>query len=87
MKITKEGEEITLRFFESLEFLKHDGKIRGIKTFTRKHNINYWNILTLKKEPSKRFLKCEYLAYLVEDYGISADWLLTGRGNILLKSD
>ena len=34
---------------------------------------------TLKNDPEIRFLKPEYLAYLVRDFDISTEWLLLGR--------
>lgn len=82
MRISKQGEEITQRFFEALDKLKSDKKIKGLRTFTRKHDINHWNLLTLRKEPSKRVLKPEYIKYLVQEYKISANWILIGDGNM-----
>lgn len=84
-KGTELGIEITKRFFEAIDFLKDTKEIRGLQTFTRRYDINKWNMLTLKKDPMNRILKPEYLSYLVRDYGISADWLLTGRGKICEK--
>ena len=81
MKISLYGEQITMRFFLALVQLKADKKIRGVQTFARKYDINYWNLQTLKKEPSKRILKPEYIYYLVTDFGVSSDWLITGNGD------
>lgn len=44
MKISKEGIAITKRFFEAIDMLKAQKRIRGLKTFTRKHNITRTNI-------------------------------------------
>ena len=82
MNISEAGVEITKRFFLALEVLSQDKKIRGLKTFSRKYDINYWNLNTVKKEPYKRILKPEYIYYLVMDFGISADWLIKGEGEI-----
>lgn len=82
MKISSDGEEITRRFFVALEKLIEHKYIRGVKTFSTKYNINYWNFKTLQKEPDKRILKPEYIQYLVNDYGISAKWIITGKGEI-----
>lgn len=80
IKLSKESIDVTHRFFEALDMLKQRKQIRGIKTFTDKYNLNYWNMQTLHAEQEKRYLKVEYLTYLVRDFGVSADWLLTGRG-------
>lgn len=84
MKITisNEGANITRRFFLALETLQVKKELRGLKSFTDRYGLNYWNVSTLRKEPEKRILKAEWLAYLVSDYNISAEWLLTGRGSM-----
>ena len=84
MKITisNEGANITRRFFLALETLQVKKELRGLKSFTDRYGLNYWNISTLRKEPEKRILKAEWLAYLVSDYNISVEWLLTGRGSM-----
>lgn len=80
MKISPQGVSITKRFFQAIDVLQMERKIRGLKTFTDRYDLNKWNMLTLKKEPEIRVLKPECLSYLVSDYGVSAEWLLTGVG-------
>lgn len=70
---------INKRFFHTLDVLRQMREIRGLKTFVDAHHLNYWNMVTLKKEPN-RFLHPEYLKWLVEDYDVSAEYLLTGKG-------
>ncbi len=77
---TADSQIIVLRFFEALRRLKADKRIRGKQTFTRAHGINRWNMLTLEKDPSRDIFQPAWLTYLVEDYGVSAQWLLTGVG-------
>lgn len=86
MKISDTGLAINRRFFHVLDVLKQTRKIRGTLTFTRKYNINYWNLSTVKKEPDSHFINVEWLSYLVSDYGVSAEYLLTGIGNIFKDS-
>ena len=83
MKISKDGVEITKRFFEAIDMLIAQKRIRGLLTFTKAHDINYWNITTVRNQPEVSVLKPEWLSYLVQDYGISSEWLLTGRGGML----
>lgn len=84
MNISKEGVDVTKRFFEAIDILKAQKKIRGLQTFTRKYNINRWNLHTIKSNPDKCVLKPEWIVYLVRDYNISARWILLGTGNMLL---
>lgn len=81
---TEDSQKVIKRFFEALRYLKDEKIIRGKQTFTRAHEINRWNMNTLEKEPSRDIFQAAWLTYLVNDYGVSATWLLTGRGDILL---
>lgn len=85
MNISKEGVNVTNRFFEAIDMLKAQKKIRGLQTFTRKYDINRWNLNTVKQNPDKSVLKPEWIVYLVRDYGISSDWILLGKGNMFIK--
>lgn len=78
---TEDSQKIVMRFFDALQRLKEDRKIRGKQTFTRDHNINRWNMNTLEKDPSRDIFQPAWLTYLVNDYGVSPQWLLTGRGD------
>lgn len=78
---TADSQRIIKRFFEALQRLKADRKIRGKQTFTREHEINRWNMNSLEKDPSRDIFQAAWLTYLVEDYNVSAQWLLTGHGN------
>lgn len=82
MNVSQEGIAVTNRFFEAIDMLKAQKKIRGLQTFTRKYNINRWNMNTVKWNPEKSVLKPEWIVYLVRDFGVSADWVLMGRGNV-----
>ena len=82
MNISKEGIAITKRFFEAIDMLKAQKRMRGLLTYTKAHDINYWNINTVRNQPEVSVLKPEWIAYLVLDYGISAGWILTGRGGM-----
>lgn len=83
---TKDSQRIVARFFEALQRLKADRKIRGKQTFTRAYNINRWNMLTLEKDHTRDIFQPAWLTYLVEDYGVSAQWLLTGKGDFYRKT-
>lgn len=84
MRISDTGIEITKRYFEALEHLKATKRIKSISSFTDEYNINRWNMMTVKNNPSTSVLKPEWLAYIIK-YGVSPTWLLTGKGNIFLN--
>lgn len=83
---TADSQQIIGRFFEALQRLKTDRKIRGKQTFTRAHDINRWNMNTLEKDHSRDIFQPAWLTYLVEEYGVSAQWLLTGNGEFYRKT-
>ena len=75
--------DIIIRFFGVIRWLISEKRIRGIATFTNRYGINRRNFQQLEKDLAKLgvFKPC-WLSYLVNDYGISADYLLTGNGKI-----
>lgn len=83
---TEDSQKIVARFFEALDRLKTDRVIRGKQTFTREFNINRWNLNTLSKDYTRDIFQPAWLTYLVEKYGVSSLWLLTGRGEFYSKA-
>ncbi len=79
---TLDSQIIVKRFFTALQALKERKVIRGKQTFTTRYGINRWNMNTLEKEPERDMFQTAWLGYLVQDYGVSAVWLLTGEGEI-----
>ena len=70
------------RFFAALAWLKESKQIRGVKTFTDRYGIHRRSLQRLQKDPSTNDFKAAWLTYLVVDFGISAEWLLTGEGQM-----
>lgn len=83
MKISNEGIDITKRFFEAIDMLKAQGRIRGLQTFTNEYDINRWNLNKVKANPDTSFLKTEWIYYLCKNYNISAEWIILGTGGML----
>lgn len=77
-----DGIAITNRFFQAIEELKKRKEIRGLGTYTKRYNVNRWNLITLRDNPEKGNLKPEHIAYLIEGYDISPEWILLGRGKM-----
>lgn len=75
--------DITKRFFEALDAIKEQKRMRGMQTFTNKYGENYRNFYNLRKAGAR--IKQEWLTYLVRDYYVSAKWLLTGEGNMFSR--
>ena len=85
MNVSETGLLINKRFFHTIEVLKQMHILGGPHGFARKYGINVGNIYTIKKEPDKHFVNAEWLSFLVTDFDVSAEYLLTGKGNMFNK--
>lgn len=74
--------QINTRFFAAIDVLKQNGMIVSVAEFCRSYDIDPGNMTRLKREPHREF-ELAFLSYIIEDYGISAEWLLTGRGRMI----
>ena len=77
---TPESQVIVNRFFASIQILIDANVLRGLKTFADLYGLNYGNVATLKKYPHRQIFQPAWLAILVDDFGFSPRWLLTGKG-------
>lgn len=74
--------KIIERFFQALDVLISTNVLRGIQTFTRKYDINKRNFYTSRKEPERDMFQMSWLAHMINDFGVSAQWLMTGVGGM-----
>lgn len=72
-------ETITDRFFQAYDDLRLTGRVtqRGL---CRELGVDRRNFSQQERDHARRILRPEWLGVLVQSYGCSADWLLTGRG-------
>lgn len=69
-----------IRFYSALDALIAKKEIRGINTYCRLYNIDRRNFLAQKKDMNRAIIQISWLQGMVKDFGVSGDWLLTGRG-------
>jgi hypothetical protein len=79
-----ESQEINKRFFAAIDELVKRKVIRGRKSFATKYELNWGNLHRLRVEPEREF-QLSYLTWLVKDFGVSSQWLLTGEGEMFSK--
>ena len=82
----EDSQKIITRFFDALAQLKSDKRIGGKTPFAERYNINRRNMYQLEKNVEKDIFQVSWLSYLVNDYGVSAEWLLTGKGAFYSQS-
>lgn len=77
------SQEVVARFFQAIDYLKGTGDLRFLTDFTEPHHINRRHFWVTRNTPSSGMFQLCWLTWLVEDYGVSAKWLLTGKGKML----
>lgn len=94
MKKTINPQSITIqkRFFEAMSRAKELGLISGLKMFCDRHNLNSVKYYRIKRDLGKPIAEMHYksididaLLYVCQDFGVSADWLLLGRGRLEIR--
>ena len=73
------------RFYEAIDMLIASKIIRGKQSFTSNYGINRWNFNTVMKNPQSDMFQLVWISYLVSDFGVSAEWIMTGRGGMFAK--
>lgn len=82
---TEETLEIIARFFQTIDFLISAKQIRGKATYCRNYNIDRRHFVAQSKNHFLGYFQTSWLLGLIKDYNISADWLLTGKGDMFKK--
>jgi hypothetical protein len=83
---TSEALNIHARFFKAIYLLIKSENLTSKYAFCKIYGINQGNFARLEAEPESHTLPAIYLHYLVSDYNISPNWLITGRGGMFLSS-
>jgi hypothetical protein len=81
--IHPKAQTIIERYFQSLDTLKMSGKIK-LNAFYEYWEVNKGSMHNTKIGRQEK-IHLQLIYALVIDYGISADWLITGRGRMFSK--
>lgn len=68
------------RVFQAIEGLKARGEIRGLATIAKECGMPHSSLFRLRRDPAHNAVNPALLAHLVEARGVSATWILVGRG-------
>lgn len=83
--VSAEGQQITHRFFEAVDALIAMKVIRGKKTISTALGIDNSSMYKIRNKPQIFALKPEFIRYLVLQYHVSANWIITGRGRMFTR--
>jgi hypothetical protein len=70
------------RFYSSLDAIIAMGTIRGVNTYCILYDIDRRNFLAQRKDMDRGWFQLSWLYPMVKEYGVSAEWLLTGMGKM-----
>lgn len=83
---------IQKRFFEALDHLIMTKELSGLKTFCDDNKLNRTKYSRIKnalgkpiEETTYKMIDIDALAAICKDFGVSSEWLLLGRGQMLKR--
>lgn len=82
MNSAEANRPIVERFFEALDALVTMSKIKSIRAFCTSYGIDRRNLDALRKSEERNLFQTFWLVPLINEYGVNAKWLLTGKGKI-----
>lgn len=79
---TPVSKQIMERFYSALDAIIAKKDIRGVATYCRLNEIDRRNFIAQRKDPERGWFQLSWLQPMVKEYGINAEWLLTGMGRM-----
>lgn len=73
------SDTVTFRFWRAYEELIDLGRT-GPTRFCRECSVDRRNFADIMRHQDRYHIRAEWLSVLVLNYGVSANWLLTGKG-------
>jgi hypothetical protein len=79
---TEASQAVIKRFFEAVDMLIEQKRIRGKQTFCNLYGIDKRNFYAQKKDLSRGHFQVSWLLPLINEYSVNSTWILTGRGGM-----
>lgn len=76
-----EDRPYVIRFFAAVFDLIAEEKVQDFYNFCKENSLNDANMKRIITNPNAN-VKVEHIAILVNKYGYSANWLITGKGKM-----
>lgn len=73
------------RFFAAYDAALANGLIRTVSAFCDGNCIDKRHFYAQRKDPGRGYFEVGWLVPLVRDCGVSANWLLTGKGMMFVQ--
>ena len=78
------SKQIISRFYEALDAIIAQKKIRGVNTYCRLYEIDRRNLIAQRKDLERGWFQVSWLVPMVREDGVSPSWLLTGVGSMFV---
>ena len=72
--------DVMKRFFDAFEVARQNNLITNVGDYCKEYNIDKAHFYTQRKNLGRGFFEIGWAIPLVQRYGVSASWLLTGKG-------
>ncbi|MCL6101023.1 MAG: hypothetical protein M1292_00810 [Bacteroidetes bacterium] len=79
---TNETKAIMLRFFEAVDMVISQKRIRGIQTYCTLAGIDRRHYYGQKKDLGRGWFQMSWMLPLLKEFSISSDWILLGKGGM-----
>ena len=76
---------VKIRFYEAVNFLIENGKIRGKQTYCNLAGIDKRAYYRQESDNEASLIQFFWIIPLVTEFNINAKWLLTGKGGMFEK--
>lgn len=73
---------VIARFFQALDVLLENGTLRGYQTYCRLYGIDRRHLHAQRLDNGRGYFEVYWLMPMIERYGVSAEWLLFGKGKM-----
>lgn len=73
------------RFFQAFQTSLENKIIKNISQFCAGNNIDKRHFYVQRKDMGRGFFEVGWLVPLIRDCGVSANWLLTGKGTMYVQ--
>ena len=73
---------IMQRYYDAFDAVREHKLITSITTFCEKYHIDKRHFYAQRKDMNKGFFEVGWLVPLIQDFGVSSSWLLTGKGTM-----
>lgn len=73
------------RFYSAFDSCVVNKLIKSISTYLKDNDIDKRHFYAQRKDLDKGYFEVSWLVPLIEDYGVSSRWLLTGKGSMLTR--